>query len=39
MQTINIDSIIGKIFLCVEKHKISKGCYSRWLLGDREETL
>lgn len=36
MEAINIDGIIEKIELCVEKHKLSTGCYSRWLWGNRD---
>ncbi len=37
MKPINIDEIINNIILCVEKHKIADGCYSRWLWGENRE--
>ena len=34
MERINLDHLIEKIAHCVETHKLSEGCYARWLWGE-----
>jgi len=37
MKQINIDSLIEKIYECVQAHRLSEGCYSRYIFGEGKD--